>query len=155
MLGSLGEIRLLSHPSCVRMRLFGGPPGAAVLPLTKEKTHPMTRCRILGVCAKKRRREEEGRDQQNESRGARADWLGPFRGEYGRWSIDLPDHFDGRWLVPHRPPGGPHGPAHIGPSYAMRVSGPIARSARCPSSFKLSVLSAVPGRSRSQIRPEL
>jgi len=24
------------------------------------------------------------------------------RCEYGRWSIDLPDHFDGRWLVPHR-----------------------------------------------------
>ncbi|CAE7807009.1 SBE2.2 [Symbiodinium sp. CCMP2592] len=24
------------------------------------------------------------------------------RCEYGRWTIDLPDHEDGRWLVPHR-----------------------------------------------------
>ena len=56
------------HPSILRSHAPGGAPrGRFVLPLTKEKTHPMTRCRILGVCAKERRRErreEEGRDQE-------------------------------------------------------------------------------------------
>ena len=38
-----------------------------------------------------------------DARSRRGFLLALLRGEYGRWTIDLPDHDDGRWLVPHRP----------------------------------------------------